>query len=113
MTRRNPPERKAAAEQEGPGTLFNLPAGHRDGATYDPALDYSRLGKQARAVFEYMQSGEWRTLEEISAATGYPEASVSARLRDFRKERFGGMQMSGRRRSAGLWEYRLSAEPLT
>jgi predicted transcriptional regulator len=41
--------------------------------------------RQARRVIGCMADGAWRTLAEISAATGDPEASVSARLRDMRK----------------------------
>ncbi len=80
--------------------------GHRDGATYDARLDLERLNKQARRVFNVMRDGMWRTLRQISDATGDPEASISARLRDFRKQRFGGLNVE-RRREAGTWLYRL------
>jgi hypothetical protein len=53
-----------------------------DGATFDRKLDGKRLNEQTRRVFERMKDGTWRTLREIAAATGDPEASVSARLRD-------------------------------
>jgi len=82
-----------------------------DGRTYDPRFDYERLGKQAKAVFTVMRDRQWRTLREISNATGYPEASVSARLRDFRKPKFGGHVVEDRRRDEahrGVWEYRLT-----
>lgn len=80
-----------------------------DGETYAPAFDYERLGKQARRVWDVIGTGGWLTLSEISGYTGDPEASVSARLRDFRKEKFGSMTIEHRRRgdpSAGVWEYR-------
>lgn len=54
------------------------------GATFDPERDGRRLGDQAKRVFEVMRDGQWHTLREVSAATGDPEASVSARLRGFR-----------------------------
>lgn len=82
-----------------------------DGRTYNGHFDYERLGRQAQGVFGVMRDGQWRTLAEISAATGYPEASISARLRDFRKEKFGAHTVEDRRcgnPARGLWEYRLS-----
>ena len=80
-----------------------------DGLTYEPKLDMERLGKQMKLVAGYMQCGRWMTLAELSALTGAPEASVSARLRDLRKPRFGGHTVDRRRRShdSGTWEYRL------
>src|SRR4029077_9710255 len=60
-----------------------------DGATYEPEFDEERLRGQWRRVFWAMRDGGWRTLAEVSRVTGDPEASISARLRDFRKARFG------------------------
>jgi hypothetical protein len=81
--------------------------GDRSGETFDRARDGKRLNAQAQAVFSYMQHGEWRTLADIAAATGHPEASVSARLRDLRQEKFGGFTVDRRYVAAGLWQYRL------
>lgn len=81
-----------------------------DGETYNADVDGARLFRQLSRVRTFMRSGEWRTLAEISAAVGSPEASVSARLRDLRKEKFGGYLVERRRRglaARGLWEYRL------
>jgi hypothetical protein len=81
-----------------------------DGATYSPVFDYERLAGQNRRVFDCMKDGLWRTLGEIEAATGDPQASVSARLRDLRKSRFGGHSVNRRARgdrAAGLFEYQL------
>jgi hypothetical protein len=81
-----------------------------DGNTYEPELDRDRLGKQFRAVFTLMQDARWRTLGEIEAALGFPQASISARLRDFRKQRFGAHEVLRRRRGEavrGLFEYQL------
>jgi hypothetical protein len=61
-----------------------------DGATYDPTLDHERLGAQAIRVW------------------------ASARLRDFRKPRFGSHVIARRRRgdgAAGVFEYRLAGSP--
>jgi len=96
-------------DDEEPGLPDPIPG--FDGRTYSERFDYERLGKQAKAVFVLMRDGRWRTLRELSAATGYPEASVSARLRDFRKPKFGGHEVDDRRRhdpARGVWEYRLT-----
>lgn len=83
-----------------------------DGATFDAELDRARLGDQAQRVWAVMRDGEWRTLAELAAAAQAPEASVSARLRDFRKPAWGGQKVERRRRgeaTRGLYEYRLLA----
>ena len=82
-----------------------------DGATYDSSQDRARLTGQALRVFHKMVHGDWWTLYELSRATGDPEASVSARLRDLRKERNGGHKVDRRRSVHGSqWEYRLDLE---
>lgn len=81
--------------------------GDRDGETFDRARDGMRLNAQAAAVYSYMQHGEWRTLADIAAAVKAPEASVSARLRDLRKPRFGGFQVERRYIANGQYQYRL------
>ncbi len=86
------------------------PLPDHDGETYSRELDLDRLNQQARRVYDVIEHGQWWTLREIAALTGDPEASISARLRDLRKPRFGGFRVERRRRgvpSAGLWEYRL------
>lgn len=82
--------------------------GHRrDGATFDPDQDTVRLSQQADDVWAFMLDGAWHTLRSISRVTGHPEASVSARLRDFRKERFGSHQVQRQRSAKGEHAYRL------
>jgi hypothetical protein len=81
------------------------------GETYDPVLDKERLTKQKARVFSLMEDGEWRTLGEIARETGDPEASVSARLRDFRKRKFGAFIVERQRRGNvkhGHYEYRVT-----
>ena len=56
------------------------------GETYSPVVDGVRLKGQLGDVFSLMKDREWRTLRELSNLTGHPEASLSARLRDIRKE---------------------------
>lgn len=81
-----------------------------DGATYEPELDKVRLTKQLARMFRYMSDMEWHTLDEIARVTSIPPASASARLRDFRKEKFGSHTVLRRRKGdpkAGLFEYQL------
>lgn len=72
-----------------------------DGVTYEPDLDHARLAKQWERVRDFMMDGDAHTLQEIAAATGYPESSVSARLRDLRKEKFGGHTVKRERLEKG------------
>lgn len=81
--------------------------GDRDGETFSRGRDGTRLNAQAQDVFGLMQDGHWRTLAEISAITGHPEASVSARLRDLRKPHLGGFTVDRRHISKGVWAYRV------
>jgi hypothetical protein len=79
-----------------------------DGDTYDRQLDGVRLGKQLNAVVSLMKDEKWRTLREIAYQLDQPEASVSARLRDVRKEKFlPNYTMESQRRTKGTWEYRI------
>lgn len=80
-----------------------------DGPSFDKDLDGARLARQLAAVKAFMlaRRGRFATLAEIANATGFPEASVSARLRDLRKPRFGSYQVERRRvpGANGLHEY--------
>lgn len=54
----------------------------------------------------------WFTLDEIQKSVGGTTASVSARLRDLRKKKFGGWDVQRRHRGdpkRGLYEYRAIA----
>ena len=81
-----------------------------DGETYEPELDQQRLTGQYLRVFSLMSDGDWHSLPGMSSATGDPEASISARLRDFRKQRFGGFEVKRERRAGNLWWYKLIKE---
>jgi hypothetical protein len=79
------------------------------GDTYEAHHDKKRLLSLLNRVFVFMAGGEWKTLSEIADACGGAEASISARLRDFRKQ---GYIVDRRRRGDpknGLHEYRLRA----
>jgi hypothetical protein len=83
---------------------------HFDGETYEEEHDEERLSKQIIRVRSLMLDGQWRTLAEISAITGDPQASISARLRDLRKVKFGSYIIGRRRRGLakhGIHEYQL------
>lgn len=82
-----------------------------DGVTFHAEHDAVRLGALLQAVYDLMRDGSWRTLAECRARLGRgTEASISARLRDLRKTRFGGYEVERRHRGdprLGLYEYRL------
>lgn len=97
------------------GDVFDpvLPLASFDGTTYEAEHDYVRLTGQNHQVFALMKDGRWRTLAEIELATRFGQASISARLRDLRKKKFGGWLVERRRRgipSAGLFEYRIGGK---
>ena len=85
-----------------------------DGQTYVRRLDRARLTSALQRVFYVATRNGWHSLAEIHHeirevfGERYSEAGISARLRDVRKSRFGGHQMESRRRSGGLWEYRIT-----
>lgn len=78
-----------------------------DGETFEPEKDRSRLTAQLSRVERLVSDGVWRTLAQIGKETGDPESSVSARLRDLRKAKFGGNTVNRRRvaNTSGLYEY--------
>jgi len=79
------------------------------GAEYTPAKDKERLTRQIYRIYDCMKDGEWRSLPEIAEITGDGEASISAQLRNLRKEGNGSHTVDKRRSGAksGLWEYKL------
>lgn len=83
---------------------------HFNGSDYQQEFDFIRLTGQVRRIRDLMLDGQWRTLSEIEAKTSDPAASISAQLRNLRKQRFGGYIIEKRRRGnrdSGLFEYRL------
>lgn len=80
---------------------------HFDGVTYQPVRDQVRLNAQLTRVLEVVMDGKWHSLRELSTLTGDPESSVSARLRDLRKPRFGAYMVERNYVGNGLWAYRL------
>ena len=79
-----------------------------DGLTFNHARDDMRLRKQLDAVRSVMMSGGWWTLARLSEQAHGSEASVSARLRDLRKTKFGGYTIDRRYVENGIWEYHMA-----
>ncbi len=79
-----------------------------DGETVEKQ-DEPRLRRQLGSVQQLMSDGRWRGLAEIASHVGCSEASASARLRDLRKEKFGGyvVERQRLRDGSGLFFYRL------
>lgn len=79
------------------------------GDTFNEQEDGARLRRQLKAVWAVMYDGQWHTLHELSQLVDAPEASVSARLRDFRKSKFGGYFVERERipHANGLHRYRI------
>lgn len=81
------------------------------GGTFSRELDGPRLTSQLSKVFGVMRDGNWHTLSELAEKCGGSEAGVSARIRDFRKDKFGGRTVHRERIAAsGTWRYRMVAE---
>jgi hypothetical protein len=83
----------------------------RDGSTFNHERDARRLSCQHNRVLAFISDGKWHTLSEIALHTRDPEASVSARLRDLRKPRFGSHVIEREYVERGLWRYRLKDTP--
>jgi len=85
--------------------------GDRDGHTYSHDEDYLRLNRQAKRVFDAIAGGGWHGRGRLERKTGDNWASISARLRDFRKAKFGGwLIMRKRSEIPGLFVYRLAGK---
>lgn len=83
-----------------------------DGETYDRARDQSRLyGQMERVVWAFADGG-WHSLFEAQEAIreefGKMDSltGISARVRDLRKQKFGGYTVE-RRADGGTHEYRV------
>jgi len=69
--------------------------------------NFDAFNAQARRVWNQTVNRGWFTLDKIAAETCDPVQSVSARLRDFRKEKFGSHKVERRMIDKGLYEYRV------
>ena len=80
------------------------------GETYAESHDVERLGKQLDEVLGLMIDGNWRTPSEMESKLGFNWASISARLRDLRKNQFGHFRVERQAvepRRRGLYRYRV------
>ena len=69
--------------------------------------DGQALARQLDVVQDLMLDGQWRTLFEIAAETNFPEASISARLRDLRNKLDHRVDRRRRELKGRLYEYRV------
>lgn len=82
-----------------------------DGKTYNEARDKVRLSTQLGRVLDVLKFNshaaysESLTLTQIAEKVKAPESSVSARLRDLRKPKFGGHDIQKRNCGGGKWVY--------
>jgi len=86
------------------------PDGDRDGSTYNHDEDYDRLNRQMKDVFRAVADGAWHTPPELEDKTGHSWASISARLRDLRKDKYGGYIVEREYLAKGLWMYRIAGK---
>lgn len=66
-----------------------------------------RLAGQLVRVYEAIRNHEWWSLRDLSEAVGGSATSMSARIRDLRKDRFGGFTIDKQMTDPGLYRYRL------
>lgn len=93
-----------------PERVAAIPEPTFDGETYSPPADSVRLRGLLARVRDAMLDGEWWTLRALSDRCGGSEASVSARIRDLRKEKFGSYRIDHEHVGGGLWRYRMVRE---
>lgn len=100
------PPSRSFVEQNG---LDGTTTAQFDGAT-STAQDTPRLKGQLAAVRSVLRQNKhrWLNLFVLAAESGgYSEASVSARIRDLRKPKFGWYTIERRRNGKGTHEYRM------
>lgn len=69
-----------------------------------------RRSSSVERVRSLMSDGRWHTLRGLAFRTGFRETGVSARIRDLRREEYGGCRVATRRVNRSTWEYRLEGE---
>jgi len=87
--------------------LITLP----DGRSFDQNLDSERLSSQMDRVIEAVSDGQYHDLNSLVAKCGGTTASISARLRDLRKPKFGGHTVTSTRVGdprSGKWVYKVT-----
>ena len=90
------------------------PAAAFDGKTYDAARDFDRLDSQLTLVRQALAGHAPMTLSQIQCELARKGchagvASISARIRDLRKKRFGAHKVTREYVGDGLWVYQMTA----
>lgn len=78
-----------------------------EGCDYVHERDFPRLSPKLAHIFEIMSDGEWHTLPELHETTGYLTTTISAHIRELRKERWGGHTVHRKYLGNGLYAYKL------
>lgn len=79
-----------------------------DGASYDPTKDQKRLTGQLLRVFEAMRDCQWHDVASLCDLAQVSPLSITARIRDLRKPKFGSYTIERKRgNDKGLFLYRL------
>lgn len=89
-------------------TFHPLPLWDFDGPTFEEDRDGPRLGRQLVCVRNVLRDREWHTLQELADECEASTQSVSARIRDLRKAKFGACLVDKERTGReGVWRYRM------
>ena len=80
-----------------------------DGVTYEPKKDFARLSGQLLRVFEVMKDGRWYGASQLCELANVSPLSITARIRDLRKGKFGSHTIERKLISGGYHEYRINA----
>jgi hypothetical protein len=69
-------------------------------------MKQTKTSQQLVRVFNALTDGGWHTLAALGKRVNAPTQSVSARLRDLRKDKFGGNTIERRRANPTTFVYR-------
>ena len=78
-----------------------------DGDDYVANRDNTRLTNQIDKVRMYMENAGYLTVKQIAADLKQPEPSVSAQIRNLRKDRFGARTVNREYRGNGCYAFKL------
>jgi hypothetical protein len=82
-----------------------------DGVTISPQVDDNRLTILQGRVYSYLRQHDWVTLRQLSEACNGTETSVSARIRDLRKSRWGSHEIHTCHVTGdGVWRYKMVSD---
>lgn len=95
--------------------LFSQPVPRFDSGIELTKADHVRLGAQIKRVLAVLQEGGWWSVPEIKTRiwSKYgiedPETSISAQIRNLKKERHGEHTVERRSEGRGFYRFRLVA----